>query len=177
MKKILIGILGILTAVSLAGCIGTGQKIEKLSTDDAPDTANIKSSDYKDNIEGLEKYLTALDYIPEKAEATEMMSSVIGAKDGDRYNFLVNNSTVFVELYEYEPDKLNDEGKRVISEVKENGEFYVFGKDSKLDGNVAYPATLSENGKYLLLYTDGSSDMKNIQRKADFETAVKNFYK
>ena len=177
MKKILIGILGILTAVSLAGCMGTGQKIEKLSTDDAPDTANIKSSDYKDNLEGLEKYLTALDYIPSKAEATDMMSAVIGAKNGDRYNFLVNNSTVFVELYEYEPDNLNDEGKRVIGEVKANGEFYVFGKDSELDGNIAYPATLSENEKYLVLYTDSSSDMKNIQRKADFEKAVKDFYK
>lgn len=177
MKKIITGILGILTAASLAGCMSTGPKLEKLSTDDAPDAENIKSSDYKDNLEGLEKYLTALDYIPSKAEATDMMYSVIGAKDGDRYNFLVNNSTVFVELYEYEPDKLNDEGKRVIEEVKANGEFYVFGKDTELDGNVAYPATLSANGKYLLLYTDSSNDVKNIQRKADFETAVKEFYK
>lgn len=177
MKKIITGTIGILTALLLTGCMGTGPKLEKLSTDDAPDSQNIKSADYKDNLEGLEKYLTALDYIPEKAEATDMMYSVIGAKDGDRYNFLVNNSTVFVELYEYEPDKLNDEGKRVIGEVKANGEFYVFGKNSELDGNIAYPATLSENGKYLLLYSDGSSDMKNIQRKADFETAVKNFYK
>ena len=168
--------LGVLTAASLTGCMSSGQQLEKLSTAEAPDKASVKSSDYKNDLEGLEKYLTALNYLPEKAEATEMLYKVIGAKDGDRYNFRVNNATVVVELYEYDPDALGDEGKRVLNEVKEQGEFRVFDKDSQIDENPAYPATLSNNGKYLVLYTDSSSDLDNIQRKADFEIAVKEFY-
>ncbi len=177
MKKIIVAVLGLLTAASLTGCMGTGTQLEKVSTAEAPDANSVKASDYKNNLEGLEKYLTALNYIPQKAEATKMMYKVIGAKDGDRYNFSVNNSVVTVELYEYDPDTLGEDGKRVIDEVKKNGEFYVFDKSSKMDENVPYPAVLSDNSKYLVLYTDSSGDLDNVQRKADFQMAVKEFYK
>ena len=172
MKKIIAAILGAVTVVSLAGCAGSGQSLEKLSTESAPDADTIKASDYANNLEGLEKYLVALDYIPKKSEPTEMLSNVIG-----RYNFIVDNATVIVELYEYDTDNIGEEGKRVIDEVKKNGEFYVFGEDTKLDGNEAYPADLSDNGKYLLIYTDTSTDISNVQRKADFTEKVKAFYK
>ncbi len=168
MKKIIAAILGAVTVVSLAGCAGSGQSLEKLSTGSAPDADTIKASDYTNNLEGLEKYLVALDYIPKKSEPTEMLS---------RYNFIVDNATVIVELYEYDTDNIGEEGKRVIDEIKTNGEFYVFGKDTKLDGNEAYPADLSDNGKYLLIYTDTSTDIANVQRKADFTEKVKAFYK
>ena len=177
MKKIIAAILGAVTVVSLAGCAGSGQSLEKLSTESAPDADTIKASDYTNNLEGLEKYLVALDYIPKKSEPTEMLSNVIGAKSGHRYNFIVDNATVIVELYEYDTDNIGEEGKRVIDEVKKNGEFYVFGEDTKLDGNEAYPADLSDNGKYLLIYTDTSTDISNVQRKADFTEKVKAFYK
>ncbi len=177
MKKILVGFLGVLSAISLAGCAGSGQSLEKLSTESAPDADTIKASDYANNLEGLEKYLTALNYIPKEAQATEMLSNVIGAKSGHRYNFIVDNATVIVELYEYDTDNIGEEGKCVIDEVKKNGEFYVFGEDTKLDGNEAYPADLSDNGKYLLIYTDTSTDIANVQRKADFTEKVKAFYK
>ena len=177
MKKIIAAILGAVTVVSLAGCAGSGQSLEKLSTESAPDADTIKASDYANNLEGLEKYLVALDYIPKKSEPTEMLSNVIGAKSGHRYNFIVDNATVIVELYEYDTDNIGEEGKRVIDEVKKNGEFYVFGEDTKLDGNEAYPADLSDNGKYLLIYTDTSTDIANVQRKADFTEKVKAFYK
>lgn len=177
MKKIIAAILGAVTVVSLAGCAGSGQSLEKLSTGSAPDADTIKASDYTNNLEGLEKYLVALDYIPKKSEPTEMLSNVIGAKSGHRYNFIVDNATVIVELYEYDTDNIGEEGKRVIDEIKTNGEFYVFGKDTKLDGNEAYPADLSDNGKYLLIYTDTSTDIANVQRKADFTEKVKAFYK
>lgn len=176
MKKLIVTISGILMALSLTGCAGTGTQLEKISTADAPNADTIKASDYKDNLEGLENYLKALQYIPENAAKTDMMSNVIGAKEGHRYNFIVNNSTIFVELYEYEPDNLGEEGQRVIDEITKNGEFYVFSEDTNLDGNVAYPAALSENGKYMVLYTDSSSDINNIQRQEDFKQAVKKFY-
>ncbi len=177
MKKIIAAICGAVTAVSLAGCMQSGPKLEKISTESAPDPDTVKASDYADNLEGLEKYLTALDYLPKEAAPTEMLSGVIGAKSGDRYQFIVDKATVIVELYEYDTDSLGEEGKRVLNEVKTNGEFHVFDESVQIDENIAYKAELSENGKYLLIYNDTSTDIPNVQRKADFTQKVKDFYK
>lgn len=177
MKKLLIASAAVLTAVSLSGCMTSGQKLEGVSTKDTPDVESVKVSDYENNLDGLEKYFIALKYIPEKADSTEMMYNVIGAVDGNRYNFKVNNSAVTVELYEYEPDNLGEEGKRVINEVQSKGEFYVFDESTELNGNVAYPATLSDNGKYLMIYTDPSTDEANVKRASDVKATLKAFYR
>ena len=177
MKKITAAILGTVMAISLAGCRSAGPQLEKLSTEKAPDPDTVKVSDYADNLEGLEKYLVALEYIPEKTEPTNMLANVIGAKSGHRYNFIVDKSTVMTEIYEYDTDDLGEEGKRVIDEVKKNGEFHVFDEKVNIDENIAYPAKLSDNGKYLLIYTDNSTDIANVQRKADFAEKINNFHK
>ena len=176
MKKMIAVLLGTAMTVSLAGCMGRGAQLETLSTENAPDAETIKASDYANNLEGLEKYLTALDYIPEKAQPADMLANVIGAKNGHRYNFIVDKSVIFVELYEYDTDHLGEEAERVIGEVKKNGEFYVFDKNVQIDENVAYKADISDNGKYLLIYTDESMNISNVQRKADFTEKVKEFY-
>lgn len=176
MKKILLVVICAVMAISFAGCFGTGgTSLEAVKISEAPDASTIKTTDYENNLEGLEKYFIALGYIPEKAKATDMMYKVIGAVDGDRYNFTVDSSAVYIELYEYEPDKLNNEGKRVIDEVKKDGKFYVF--DNKDGDNAAYEATLSDNGKYLMIYTDNSTESANVQRKQDIINALKAFYK
>ncbi len=174
MKKILISLFSLLIAVSLTGCIGTGgPELPGVNTGDGVDPAKVKTSDYKNNLKELEKYLTALKYVPSDAEPTEMMYQVIGAKAGDRYNFTVDNTPIYVELYEFDTDKLNEDAERVIGEVRKNGSFKVF---TDKDEN-EYPAELSSNGKYLLLYTDNSSNESNIERKKNFTKAVKEFYK
>ena len=176
MKKITAAILGAVMAISFAGCRTAGSQLEKISTESAPDPDTVKVSDYEDNLEGLEKYLVDLNYIPKNAKASEMLASVIGAKSGHRYSFIVDKSTVTAELYEYDTDKLGEEGSRVLDEVKKNGEFYVFDKSVQLDENIAYEAELSENGKYLFIYKDNSGDIANVQRKADFAEKVKAFH-
>lgn len=176
MKKRLISVLGMIIALSMAGCTGSqGGNLEELHTDTEIDRTKVSAKDYKDNLEGLEKYLTELDYLPEKAEPTEMMYSVIGAVDGDRYNFKVDSVPVYVELYEYTPESLNDEAKRVFSEVKKDGKFYVFDNTDDAD-RASYEAALSYNQKYLIIYTDSSDSEKNQQRKKDVINAVKEFY-
>ena len=151
MKKILLIVLSLAVAVSISGCIGGGgNSLEGVNTADASAVTDVKYSDYEDNLAGLEEYLVALKYIPEKAVPTDMMYAVIGAKDGDRYNFTVNGSAVYVELYEYDPTSLNDEGKRVISEIEETGKFHVFQGDNE---NAAFEAELSYNRKYMMIYT------------------------
>ncbi len=177
MKKILLFVVLLSTLVIFGGCFSSGgPALEEVRTEDAPDAAKVKMSSYTNNLVGLEKYLTALGYIPEKAEPQQLMCSVIGAKDGDRFNFKVDGAVVYVELFEYDTDKLNDEAKRVIGEVEKDGEYYVFGENANVN-NAAYEASLSANKKYLVSYTVNSNDEVNVKRKEDFINAVKNFDK
>ena len=78
----------------------------------------------------------------------------------------VHSSKFSVEIYEFE-DTSNELAKKVISSVKENGYFELFGR------KVPY-AYLSDNNKYLLIYPDEKSvsdkekDAENVTRKDEF---------
>ena len=63
----------------------------------------------------------------------------------------------------------------MIGEIKENGTFHLFNKEG-VDADTTYPATLSDNGKYMLIYGDSSSNQGNVVRKKLIETAVKEYY-
>ena len=204
MKKIIPFVICAAMALALTGCAAqSGPQLESVQasatesntssqnsdTSKTDDTSKEESTpkkvnpaDYDNNLDGLEKYFVDIGYIPEKSKPTKMMYGVIGAIDGDRYNFVVNSTAIYLELYEYNPDDLKDEksenykeGNRVINEVKKDGKFYVF--DNNGGDNVAYEATLSDNGKYLMIYTDNSTDAGNVQRKADVKKALKEFHK
>lgn len=175
MKKSVIIAVCALTVLSLTGCAQNGTQLENIDTTVAVASDKVNMSDFKNDLEGLEGYFIKLNYIPANTQPTKMLSKVIGAVDGDRYIFSVNKSNVSVELYEYEPDALSDEGKRVMNEVKENGEFHVFG-DKSIDGDVTFPATLSDNGKYLMIYTDGNNSEANQNQKKAAIEALKGFY-
>ncbi len=175
MKKILLLVLLLSTLLVSGGCFGTGGPVlEEVKIEEAADVEKIKTDNYTKNLLGLEKYLVALGYIPEKSEPTELMCSVIGAKDGDRFNFKVDGAVVYVELFEYDTDNLNDDAKRVIGEVEKDGKYYVFGENANVS-NATYEAALSTNKKYLVSYTVNSSDDANSKRKEDFIKAVVGF--
>lgn len=174
MKKIIIALISSVIVFSLMGCMPTNaEQLVNVNTADEPKADNIKATDYENNLNGLEKYLKELDYIPENVDPTEMMYNVIGAVNGSRYIFTVNSSRVIVELYEYDPDNLNSDGKRVINEVQKSGKFYVFGSDDSSD--TAYEATLSDNNKYLMIYNDVSTSNDNVKRKKNVENVFKSF--
>lgn len=178
MKKIILTVISlIVAAVCLSGCAGVGgQSLPGVTTETAPDPKTVKASEYDNNLEGLEKYLVDLGYMPSSCKPTEMMYSVIGAKDGDRYVFAVDDVPAYVELYEYDTEKMNEEGKRVTGEVKKDGKYYVFGEDG-IGGDVAIEASLSDNGKFLVTYTLGGDNDTATQRKTDFIKAVKEYHK
>lgn len=175
MKKTILFVLSIAVAIAASGCSIGRSQYENVDIDAAVEASTLKLSDYKNDLEGLEKYLKALNYIPENAVASDMMYNVIGAVNGHRFIYTLNKSQVFVELYEYNPDALNEEAKRVINEVRSEGKFYVF-NDKRLQENAAFEATLSDNGKYLLVYTDQSASEDHMKRKTDFTNVVKGFY-
>ncbi|MBQ8134023.1 MAG: hypothetical protein IJ192_06445 [Clostridia bacterium] len=177
MKKIILIVMSLVIAVSLTGCMGAGDNsTPSVNTDEAKDSKKLKISDYKNDLSGLEKYLVALNYIPGDCEPTEMMYNVIGAKDGDRYNFKVDNSIVYVELYEYDTDNLNDDAKRVINEVNKTGKFHVLGDNTDDEDAAVFDAELSTNGKYLLIYNGSTDNEKTEKRKKDFTNVVKSFH-
>lgn len=176
MKKTILVVFSLILAVTLSGCMGSkGPSLENVEIASAPDASTIKDSEYKNNLEELEKYLVALGYIPEKTQPSKMLYTVIGAKDGDRYNFNVNNNSVYVEIYEYDTENINDDAKRVLSEIKKDGKFYVFA-DRSIKDNVAVEAYLSYNSKYVVVYNGNTGSDELSKRKDDFIKAVREFH-
>jgi hypothetical protein len=85
--------------------------------------------------------------------ATEMKADIIGAEKGEKYTFQYNSATVVVELYQFDLDNLNDTDKETLESIKENGTFKVLDTDVE--------AKISKSGKYVMLYTDSSTDDTN----------------
>ncbi len=175
MKKIVVAFMCALTACSFAGCASAGVQLENIDSTKTVKPEDINITDYKNDLDGLEKYFIKLNYIPDKTQPTEMMYKVIGAVDGDRYIFNVNNSNVNIELYEYDPDNLNEDARRVLGEIKENGEFHVF-KDKSINGDTTYPGVISDNGKYMMIYIDSSNSEANTEHKKLVVDTFKAFY-
>lgn len=169
MKKLLPIILCAAIVFSVSGCTGGGTQLTALSADNVPSADSVKMDDYKDNLDGLEKYLKKRAFLPSELEPTEMAYNLIGAVNGHRYMFTFNGSAVTAEFYEFDLNKLNDDAKKTIENVKKNGEFELLG--------IATEATLSDNGKYMMIYTDNSSDETNTKRKTDVLNAFKSYKK
>lgn len=129
--------------------------------------ASVDESKYEDTLSGLEQYMQAKEYI--SGTPVEMDASFIGAKAGVKYTgSFEGTNNITVELYEYDTSALNETAQEVINSVKENGTFELLGMTAE--------ATLSDNGKYLMVYKDSASgevhDTRTKQVKEDF-TAFK----
>ncbi len=176
MKKIILAVMAAAMIFSCTACMGSTTQLETVYTSEAPDAKNVKTDDYENNLDGLTKYLMALGYAPKNTTATKMLAETIGAENGVRYVFIVNSTSVDLELYEYDTKNLNDKAKEVLDEVKKSGKFTLF-TDSETGETQTFEATLSDNGKYLMIYMDNSSDENNVARKKDITNAVKGFKK
>lgn len=168
MKKLLPIILCAAIVFSVSGCVSRGPQLTSLSADNVPKADSVKTDDYKDNLDGLEDYLKKRAFLP-NMDGTEMSYDMIGAKAGHRYMFTFNGSSVTAEFYEYDLKNLNSEAKTTIESVKKNGNFELLGMTTE--------ATLSDNGKYLMVYTDNSGEKLNTTRKADVLKAFKEYKK
>ena len=92
MKRTILLVITVVLAFTLSGCFGSGgTELPGVKTENGVDPAKVEVSKYKNNLDDLEKYLTALKYLPDSMEPTEMMYNVIGAVNGDRYIFTVDN--------------------------------------------------------------------------------------
>lgn len=171
-KKILALAAAAALALTLAACGGTGEQLPTLVLEDpsasntASDVSGVESgaqptveevpdTEFPDTLDGLCDFLTANKAVA--GEPTEMAYETIGAQDGYRFRFILNGSTVQVEVYSYDVNNLNEQGQTVLDSVKAEGSF------TMLDNDV--PATLNSDGKYMLLYTDGSTSAENTAQR------------
>lgn len=148
MKKIVAICLIIITALSLTACAQAPQSLSE--------TVKIKDMDKKYGLTQLCTDLNKKEYIPE--EGTKMEAQVIGAVTGYRFTTKVKDTAVTIELYEYDKDNLGTDAKNVISEVEKDGQF------NMLDYQMV-PATLSDNGKYLMIYRDDKAGGDNPEQE------------
>lgn len=167
MKK-LISIAAIAAVVmSLAMLTGCNYEADDSSTDTSTVSSDSVENDASTNggFENFAKYMEDGGYIKGKGE--EMTASVIGAEYGERYTISSGGSRIYVELYEYK-DTESDLAKRILGEAAEKGTFSLY-NDIQTDGTAA---AVSADGKYLMLYTDASTNGNNIQTKNDAVEAV-----
>lgn len=174
MKKFISAVLCVaIVAAVLSGC---GYK-DALSKDNTATTQSTeakqeatpdepKAEDFNDNLNGLCEYFGQLGYVTlkdnkiDESLVVKMDASLVGAKEGKKFNTKYGNQSVVIELYEYDLNNLNGTAKTVIDSVKQTGEFTIL----NLPEVEAY---LSDSGKYILIYTDESIDDENPDKESD----------
>lgn len=172
------------TALFAAGCgttvntdeNGSAVVSQALSSAPVEATGTVKpvgdDSKYPDTLEGLISYMIDSKCVEQnKDNAKEkMQAQVIGATAGLRYHASFEGSNnITVELYAYDPAKLNADAARVLGEVKKGGKFTLFGKELQ--------AYLSDNGKYLMVYSDSVAGQSHSDREQDAVEVFQSFKK
>ena len=178
MKKILLSAVAVLLiAVSFASCydpyagvkdkskIATSEAATASETETKAKEKTVSDTDYKDNYEGLRDYMKAYGFIKtdNKDNITEMKAELIGAEKGYKYT----DGDTRVELYSFNLSKENATRDKVISSVKEKGTFTLYSTE--------VTAYLSDNGKYLMVYSNAAADDKNSDAYKTKEKAIKAF--
>lgn len=158
MKKIWILCVALGAAVMLSAC-GVGNvggaapgSVSSESVSSAAVSSALSADKVSDDLAGLQKYLSTnagFSGTPEKMEA-----SMIGAKAGVRYMFdHTGKNNISAELYEYDLKNLNEKAKKVLDSVKTDGKFTLMGQQVQ--------ASLSDNGKYMMIYKNTMTDDAN----------------
>lgn len=187
MKRFIAAILcvGLIAAVSVGcGYKDALSKENKATTQATEATGSAATADevdaknFEDNLNGLSNYFAKKGYITTKdgkideSTVTVMDASLIGAKEGKKYAASYGGKAITIELYEYNVNNLNDTAKAVVDSVKTNGEFTILDLPS-------VKAYLSNNGRYIMVYTDDSIDNANPDKESDNykhrEEVIKNF--
>ena len=100
------------------------------------------------------------DFLGSKDGSIKMDASAIGAKEGKKFAAKYAGSNIIIELYSYDTKKTNSTADEIVKSVKDNGTFSIYG----LPDVTAY---LSDNGNYLMIYTDTAIDKTNPDKNSD----------
>lgn len=174
MKKIFsIAVVLLLSAVIFAGCDTSAQTSSDVSSsDEASSETSLNSQDYSYDFEGFLQYMTDSEYI--KGDGTELSASAIGASQGQRFTISSGTSKYYVELYEFDLENMNDTANSTVSNAKTDGTFNFYGDLAATQNTVA---AVTDDGRFLMLYTDTSTSESNLATKQSAVEAVQNFGK
>lgn len=174
MKKILAFMLLVVMVLSFSGCMPSSSKAPKIPTVTDPATADeVAYTSYEDSLRGVCEYMEAKGFIYALPEATgdeltdphKMDAAFIGADEGYKFTYTYDKKVVTVEIYSFSNtdgqhyQQAKSEGKVTIAEDIQNG---------------TVNATLSGNGKYMMMYTDAG---ERTEREAKAVEAFKAFGK
>lgn len=120
----------------------------------------VKDDKYGNDLDGLVDYFVAKEYLGSKDGSIKMDASAIGAKEGKKFAAKYAGSNIIIELYSYDTKKTNSTADEIVKSVKDNGTFSIYG----LPDVTAY---LSDNGNYLMIYTDTAIDKTNPDKNSD----------
>lgn len=160
MKKIFAAIIcASLLAVTAAGCGYSDPLVDSKTTTQASEQSTaekvISDDDFRNDLSGLTEYFAAKEYIKnEESAVTKMDAASIGAKEGKKFANTYNGKNITIELYEYNTGKLNETAKAILDSVETSGTFSIYDLPD-------VPAYISDNGKFLMVYTDASIDKTN----------------
>ena len=159
MKKIFAALAAaIMISVLTTGCFGMGQKTAVATGDEAL-SQNV--ADYEDNFEGLSNYLASFGYINpvsdnENVTFVSMDYELVGADKGRKYTEQTKKKAT-IEIYEFNLKSTNATADEVLKSVKDGGKFAIYDLP---EVNHVY---LSNNGKYMMIYTDKSINEDNTE--------------
>lgn len=161
MKKLFISLLSItMLATALTGCASSfdpladgNQTATTVNQEETQASTEEVKTEYKDTYEGLVDFMADKGYIvTDEKYVKEMNAELIGAETGHRYT----KDTASVELYSFDTDKLSDTAEKVINSVKSKGYYTLSDTELKADNDAKIQATMSDNGKYMMIYYDSS---------------------
>ena len=177
MKKIIAALAAaLMISVFTTGCFGMGQKTAVATGDEA---LSQEAADYENNFEGLCNYLASFGYINpvsdnEDVTYVSMDYELVGADKGRKFTEQTKKKAT-IEIYEFNTDKKNATADEVIKSVKNDGVFKIYDLPE-------VKALLSDNGKYMMIYTDKSINEENTESdeyklRDEIVTKFKEFHK
>lgn len=158
LKNLFAAVLLAAFCLSLASCAPGAAQAPELTVSDASQEeppAPKDPANYDRDVQGLCSYLE--DCGVAVGDRVQMSFDVIGAKNGYKYNYRYNGSTVQLEVYEFDTANLPEAGVKTLETLRVSGKFDVVG--TLVDG------TLSFDERFLLVYTDAKNDEVNAAHR------------
>ncbi len=167
-------------AVLFAGCTGDAGTSSGTTSAAGSDTSSAgetiagdgtkSASGYDKTFDGFVSYMTDNGFV--SGDGEELTAAAIGASAGKRFTISTPVSKHTVELYEFE-DQTSDAAAKTIADARNDGSFHLF--DSTENVTKYTLAVVTDDGRFLMLYTDSSESDGTNEQKEKAAEAVRNF--
>lgn len=153
-KKIIALVLVMCLGFALTACTTSSSSSSSAKLEVSSEEQNPEMSSYTNDFDGIVSYLKDSEVLA--GDVSEMAADFIGAVDGGKFSFSYEGTAITCEIYEYDLDNLSEKAEETIASVKENGTFRSLNEDVE--------ATLSNSGKFLMIYKNSASSKDDTQK-------------